>query len=202
MKRLCAALLPAAALSTLLAPSLPRSFAAEDAKVDLKKGDKAPAFECTDDTGKAWKSADHYGKKIVVVYFYPAAMTGGCTRQSCGFRDDLAKLSDKGVEVVGVSGDEVAGLQLFKKDSSLNFTLLADNDGAVAKKFGVPLSKGGEIKRTVDGQEHVLKRGVTAARWTFIIDRQGRIALKNTKVDAAKDSQAILKFVEGLSADK
>jgi peroxiredoxin Q/BCP len=199
MKLSCAALLPAVmvALSMFSQP-----VAAEDAKVDLKKGDKAPEFESTDDAGKPWKSADHYGKKIVVVYFYPAAMTGGCTKQGCGFRDDLAKLADKGVEVVGVSGDEVAGLELFKKDSSLNFALLADTDGAVAKKFGVPLKEGGEIKRRVDGKEHVLKRGVTAARWTFVIDRQGRIALKNTKVDAAKDSQAILKFVEGLASDK
>jgi peroxiredoxin Q/BCP len=196
MKCPCAALLAAVAALWVSSPA-----AADDAKVDLKSGDKAPAFECTDDTGNAWKSADHYGKKIVVVYFYPAAMTGGCTRQSCAFRDDLTKLADKGVEVVGVSGDEAAGLKLFKKAHSLNFPLLADTDGAVAKKFGVPLSKGGEITREVDGQQHVLKRGVTAARWTFVIDRQGKIALKNTKVDAAKDSQAILKFVEGL-ADK
>src|SRR5207248_4776971 len=134
---------------------------ADEPKVELKPGDKAPAFECTDDAGKSWKSADHYGKKIVVVYFYPAAMTGGCTKQGCGFRDDLAKLADKGVEGVGVSGDEVAGLQLFKKDSMLNYTLLADTDGAVAKKFGVPLEKGNEIKRTVEGKEYVLKRSVT-----------------------------------------
>ncbi len=198
MKRLWAAVSPAFA-ALLIVWTLPTM--AEDAKVDLKAGDKAPAFDVADDAGNTWKSADHYGKKIVVVYFYPAAMTGGCTRQSCAFRDDFAKLADKGVEVVGVSGDEVAGLKLFKKAHSLNFPLLADTDGAVAKKFGVPLSKGGEIKREIDGQEHILKRGVTAARWTFVIDRDGKIALKNTKVVADKDSQAILKFVEGL-ADK
>jgi peroxiredoxin Q/BCP len=205
MKRSCAAL--AAVLAGLLvwfasAPGAGAEEAKDDAKVDLKAGDKAPQFECTDDTGKPWKSADHYGKKILVVYFYPAAMTPGCTRQSCGFRDDLAKLTDKGVEVVGVSGDEVAGLELFKKAHSLNFPLLADTDGAVAKKFGVPLGKGGEIEREVDGQKHVLKRGVTASRWTFVIDRQGRIALKNTKVNAAEDSKAILKLVESLASDK
>ena len=73
MKRLWVACLAATvvALSTL-SPTA----AAEDEKVELKQGDKAPAFECTDDAGKAWKSADHYGKKIVVLYFYPAAMTG------------------------------------------------------------------------------------------------------------------------------
>src|SRR5438105_12119000 len=72
---------------------------------DVSVGDAAPAFEATDDAGKTWKSSDHYGKKIVVLYFYPADFTGGCTAQACGFRDDLGKLTDKGVEVVGISGD-------------------------------------------------------------------------------------------------
>ena len=188
---------PAAVFALSLA--LGTTMQAEEKAV--KVGDKAPTFESKDEQGKAWKSTDHVGKKIVVLYFYPADFTGGCTKQACGFRDDFGSFGDK-VEVVGISGDEVAGLELFKKDSSLNFALLADTDGAVAKKFGVPLGKGGEIKRKVDGQEHVLKRGVTAARWTFVIDRQGRIALKNTKVTADKDSQAVLKFVEGLATDK
>ena len=194
MKRSCAGLVTA--VLTVLLVACHVSPAAAQGKVDLKVGDKAPDFEVSDDTGKTWKSSDHYGKKIVVVYFYPAAMTGGCTKQSCGFRDDAAKLAEKGVEVVGVSGDEVAGLQLFKKDSKLNFTLLADTDGAVAKKFGVPLSKGGEIKRTVDGEEFTLKRGVTAARWTFVIDKDGKIAQKNTKVNAGEDSKNILKSLD------
>jgi peroxiredoxin Q/BCP len=142
------------------------------------------------------------GKKIVVLFFYPAAMTPGCTKQACGFRDDLQMLSDQGVEVVGISGDDAAGLKIFKKAHDLNFTLLSDSDGAVAKQFGVPLGKGGEIKRTVDGQEHVLKRGVTAARWTFVIDTDAKIALKNSKVNAAEDSRAIAKFVEKLRASK
>jgi peroxiredoxin Q/BCP len=198
MTRLCASVFSIALAAMVgLSPAL-----GEDAKVDLKKGDKAPQFECTDDAGKVWKSADHYGKKIVVIFFYPAAMTGGCTKQSCAFRDDQSKLAEKGVEVIGVSGDEVAGLKLFKTAHKLNFPLLADTEGAVAKKFGVPLGKGGEIKREVDGIEHILKRGVTAQRWTFVIDREGRIAMKNTKVVADKDSQAILKFVEGLAAEK
>src|SRR5437762_10780768 len=73
----------------------------------VKVGDKAPEFEAQDEQGKTWKSKDHVGKKIVVVYFYPADFTGGCTKQACGFRDDLGKLADKGVEVVGISGDTV-----------------------------------------------------------------------------------------------
>ena len=76
--------------------------------VNLQVGDNAPAFKSIGDDGKAWDSADHVGKKIVVVYFYPADMTGGCTKQACGFRDDMTRLKDQGVEVVGVSGDSVA----------------------------------------------------------------------------------------------
>lgn len=162
-------------------------------------GDPAPTFEVKDDTGELWKSKDHVGKKIVVVYFYPADLTGGCTKQACGFRDDAKDLQAKGIEVVGVSGDSVRNHQLFKKVHSLNFALLADEDGAVARSFGVPVSKGGSIQRVIDGKEETLVRGVTAARWTFVIDKDGKIAYKNNKVNAAEDSQTILKVVEKLN---
>ncbi len=115
---------------------------------DLNVGDAAPSFTSTDDQGKAWKSSDYVGKKIMVVYFYPADLTGGCTKQACGFRDDMKKLQDQGVEVVGVSGDSVRNHQLFKKEHELNFTLLADEDGNVAKAFGVPLRPGGRGQGT------------------------------------------------------
>lgn len=173
-------------------------FAADD-KVELKEGDKAPVFESVDDQGKPWKSSDHVGKKIVVVYFYPADLTGGCTKQACGFRDDMAKLEGKNVEVVGVSGDSAKNHQIFKAVHKLNFTLLADEDGSMAKKFGVPVSKGGEFKtKDADGKDVVLKRGVTIQRWTFVIDKDGKIALKNSKVAAAEDSKKILETVEKL----
>lgn len=168
-------------------------------EVDLKVGDSAPVFTVLDDSGKEWKSADHIGKKVVVVYFYPADMTGGCTKQACGFRDDMKALTDKGVEVVGVSGDSVANHKLFKKAHELNFALLADTDGKVAEKFGVPITRGDkEVKATIDGKEEVLKRSVTEQRWTFVIDKTGKIASKNTKVAAAEDSKAIQEVVEKL----
>src|SRR5262245_22721498 len=161
------------------------SSLAEDKSVSLKKGDQAPKFVSTDDQDKEWKSADHVGKKILVIYFYPADLTGGCTKQACGFRDDMKKLVDQGVEVVGVSGDAVKNHQLFKQIHKLNFTLLADEDGSVAKKFGVPLKPGGVIKaKDADGNTVELKRGVTAARWTFVVGKDGKIAYKNSKVNA------------------
>ncbi len=165
---------------------------------DVKVGDPAPEFSSTDDQGKPWKSTDYVGKKILVVYFYPADMTGGCTKQACGFRDDMKKLQDQGVEVVGVSGDAVRNHQLFKKVHNLNFTLLADEDGSVAKALGVPVGEGKELTVKVDGKDEIFKRGVTAKRWTFVIDKQGKIASKNTEVNAAEDSKKILTVVEGL----
>lgn len=166
---------------------------------DLNVGDAAPVFSSTDDEGKAWKSEDHVGKKIVVVYFYPADCTGGCTKQAQGFRDDMETLTKKGVEVVGVSGDSVKNHQLFKKLEKLNFALLADEDGSVAKKFGVPLGKGGEAKNPLDASAPLV-RGVTAKRWTFVIGKDGKIVMKNTEVKAAEDSKAVLKVVETLDS--
>lgn len=182
--------------AALLFSSVPL-FAANP--VDLKVGDPAPVFEALDDAGKPWKSTDHVGKKTLVVYFYPADLTGGCTKQACGFRDDLAKLTDAGVEVVGISGDSVRNHQLFKKVEKLTFPLLADTEGNVAAAFGVPhVKEEKSIEREVDGKKEILVRTVTAQRWTFVIGKDGKIAAKNTKVTAAEDSQAILKLVGSL----
>src|SRR5438132_494157 len=77
-----------------------RVRAAEDKPVDLEVGAAAPAFEATDDAGKPWKSADHVGKKVVVLYFYPGDFTPGCTAQARSFRDSMNKLTEQGVEVI------------------------------------------------------------------------------------------------------
>ena len=166
--------------------------------VNLKVGDKAPEFTSVDDKGEEWKSADHVGKKILVVYFYPADLTGGCTKQACGFRDDMEKLQNKEVEVVGVSGDSPENHQLFKKVHELNFTLLADEKGEVAKAFGVPVGKGGVFKFEHEGQTHELTRGVTAKRWTFVIDKEGKIVHKDTSVKAPEDSETVMEVVAKL----
>lgn len=111
----------------------------------------------------------------------------------------MQKLEGKNAEVIGVSGDSAKNQQIFKTKEKLNFTLLADEDGSVAKKFGVPVSKGGEVKtKDADGKDVVLKRGVTIQRWTFVIDKDGKIALKNSKVAAAEDSKKVLEAVEKL----
>jgi peroxiredoxin Q/BCP len=166
-------------------------------KGEVKVGDPAPAFESTDDQGNTWKSSDHVGKKILVVYFYPADLTGGCTKQACSYRDDMSKLTEKGVEVVGISGDSAKNHEVFKKAQKLNFTLLADEDGSVAKTFGVPVGKGGDFDtKDADGNPIKLKRGVTAQRWTFVINKDGKIIYKNIKVNPTQDSKQILELIE------
>ena len=165
--------------------------AAKPKSKPLAVGDAVPVFSTLDDQGEKWSSADLLGKKHLIVYFYPAAMTGGCTKQACAYRDDRDKLAKLDAVVVGVSGDNPAGLALFKKAERLNFTLLADEKGAVAKKFGVPAGKGGSIKRTVDGKEVTLSRGVTTKRWTFVVSKEGKVVYKNDKVNATKDSEAV-----------
>lgn len=164
---------------------------------DLKVGDAAPAFEAKDDAGKTFKSADVVGKKIVVVYFYPADFTGGCTKQACGFRDNFGKFPEEKVAVLGVSGDSPEGHKLFKAYHKLPFTLLADEDGALAKKFGVPVGKGGTAKGIDEnGKEVSIKQGVRAQRWTFVIDKSGKVAYIDKKVNAAEDSKKIAEAVE------
>ena len=162
----------------------------------LSVGDKAPVFKALADDGSTWEINKFLGEKYIVVYFYPAAMTGGCTRQACSYRDNREALIAAGVEVVGVSGDKVEGLRLFKQAENLNFTLLSDEKGDIAKAFGVPLTEGGAIKRTVGGAEHELIRGVTAKRWTFIIGKDSKIIYRNESVNAEKDTEEVLNFLK------
>jgi peroxiredoxin Q/BCP len=170
---------------------------AQEDKIELKKGDKAPSFQATDDQGKTWKSSNHVGKNVIVVYFYPADFTGGCTKQACTFRDDMDKLTAKGIEVVGISGDSAKTHALFKKYHKLNYTLLADEKGEIAKQFGVPVNKGGTAKGFDENKKAItVERGVTIRRWTFVIGKDATIIYKNQDVKPMQDSQQVLEAVE------
>jgi peroxiredoxin Q/BCP len=162
----------------------------------LNTGDKVPGFEATAADGTTWNFKNHVGGKYIVLYFYPAAMTGGCTAQACAYRDLSSDLESEDAMVVGVSGDNVEGLQIFKKAHNLNFTLLSDESGEIATLFGVPTREGGTIVREVDGMEVEFERGTTANRWTFIIDKNGNVVYKNKEVDASKDSDEVLSFLK------
>lgn len=162
-------------------------------------GSKAPTIKAQAHDGTTWDSNNYFGKKFIVIYFYPAAMTGGCTKQACAYRDLKTEFNALDAVVVGVSGDNVEGLALFKKIHNLNFPLLSDESGKIASDFGVPMRNGGTISREMEGQKFELARGNTAARWTYIIDKQGKIVYKNTQVDPTKDSQEILDFIKNNS---
>jgi peroxiredoxin Q/BCP len=166
-------------------------------KVNLEVGDRAPVFETRDENGRTWQSSKHVGKKIIVLYFYPGDFTPGCTAQAQKFRDNMNKISDLGAEVIGVSGDSPATHALFKQAYKLNFSLVADEDGSLAKRFGVPVGPGGEVRtKDADKKPLILKRAVTTARWTFIIGLDGKIAYKNTKVNPVADSKQIETFLQ------
>ncbi len=166
----------------------------------LETGDPAPVFGGMTDQGETWSSSDYKGQTLVV-FFFPAAMTGGCTAQACSFRDNRTQLIEMGAEVVGISGDQIRNLQIFRATNNLNFPLLSDSDGSIARAFGVPVRDGGTITREIDGEEVSLTRDVTTARWTFIIDEDGNIAYVDTEVDASVDSEAVLAAIKEMKSE-
>ncbi len=172
------------------------SLSAQKAQV-LKPGDTAPSFSLKDDQGKDWKSEDHIGNKVVVIYFYPAAMTSGCTAQACSYRDHMQDLSAYDVDVAGISGDYPEGLRIFRDVYNLNYTLLSDPEGKVARLFGVPVHEGGQIEVQYKDQKISLTRGVTEERYTFVIGKDGKILYANKVTDPAADSRQVLEVIKG-----
>ncbi|MEP6630736.1 MAG: thioredoxin-dependent thiol peroxidase [Lapillicoccus sp.] len=130
----------------------------------LKAGDPAPDFTLDDDTGKPVTLSDLRGRRVIV-YFYPAAMTPGCTTQACDFSDSIDALHASGVEVLGISPDQPAKLATFRERDGLTITLLSDPDRQALEAYGAY----GEKKlygKTVQG----------VIRSTFLVDEEGRIA--------------------------
>lgn len=163
-------------------------------------GDAIKSFSAIDEKGVVWKSNKAAKGKYLVVYFYPAAMTGGCTKQACAYRDDKSELDGLDAVVVGVSGDEVKNLEFFKTAHNLNFTLLSDPDGMIASLFGVPFNLGEKsIVREIDGVDQTLLRHATTSRWTFILDKKGKLIYKSSDVQAAEDSSNV---IEALKANQ
>lgn len=196
---------------TLLAATGTQADDKKDEKpIELKIGDIAPTFQLLNDRAKIWSTSDHFGKRWVVIYFYPGDFTPGCTAQAKGFNAAMKKLAENGVEVVGVSGDSVQTHELFKKAYKLDFTLLADPEGAVAKQFGVPFRKGATVKARdaagkpleFEGKPYEFERKGTAARWTFVIGKDGTITYMNTKVIPADDAKKIAEFIEKANEKK
>jgi peroxiredoxin Q/BCP len=162
-------------------------------------GEKVPNFHALDQDGSKWVlkkqlRSDDY----LVVYFYPAAFTGGCTKQACNYRDQKGELAAVGAQVVGVSGDKSETLGLFALEHALNFTLLSDESGEIASIFGVPQNEGGSITREIKGQSLDLERGTTIQRWTFILDKKGTLIYRDMEVNAVEDSDKVKEFLSSL----
>ena len=130
----------------------------------LAPGDEAPGFTLPDSTGKNVSLSDFRGQ-AVVVYFYPAAGTPGCTKQACDFRDNLAELNDAGYQVLGISPDKPEKLAKFVEAENLTFPLLSDPDKTVLTEWGA-FGEKKNYGRIVQG----------VIRSTFIVDADGKIA--------------------------
>ncbi|EUD08181.1 thioredoxin-dependent thiol peroxidase [Providencia alcalifaciens] len=129
----------------------------------LKAGDKAPQFSLPDQDGEIINLSDFQGQRVLV-YFYPKAMTPGCTVQACGLRDEMDTLKVKGVEVLGISTDKPEKLARFAEKELLNFTLLSDEDHQVCEQFGVWGEKQ-FMGKTYDGIHRI----------SFLVDANGTI---------------------------
>ncbi|GAB3532263.1 thioredoxin-dependent thiol peroxidase [Arthrobacter tecti] len=138
----------------------------------LKIGDRAPDFTLNSDEGTNVSLGDFAGENVVV-YFYPAAATPGCTTQACDFRDSLASLTSAGYKVVGISPDSENKLRSFTEKESLTFPLLSDPDHAVAEAWGA----WGEKKNYGKTYEGLI-------RSTVVVDASGKVALAQYNVKA------------------
>ena len=130
----------------------------------MQVGDVVPDFELPDQDGAPRRLSTLLAGGPLVLFFYPAAMTAGCTKEACHFRDLAAEFAAAGVQRVGISRDPIAKQKQFADKHSFGYPLLSDGDGAVAALFGV--QRGGFAQRL----------GAQVKRWTFAIDRDRRVA--------------------------
>ena len=151
----------------------------------LSSGDTAPDFELPDQDGAPVRLSGLRGQRVVL-YFYPKADTPGCTTQACGIRDRGAEYDAAGATVLGVSPDPVKAVKKFHDKQSLNFTLLADEDHAVAERYGVWAEK------SMYGKTFW---GVT--RSTFIIDESGTVAHVIPKASPKTHDDEVLAVLAG-----
>ncbi|MET0354438.1 MULTISPECIES: thioredoxin-dependent thiol peroxidase [Plantibacter] len=153
----------------------------------LSAGDPAPTFTLTDQDGTSVSLSDFAGRRVIL-YFYPAAMTPGCTTQACDFRDNLASLSGAGYVVLGVSKDSVEKLKAFQEEDGLTFPLLSDPELTVHQAYGAY------------GEKNSYGRIVTGVlRSTFVIDETGTLTLARYNVKATGHVKSLRKAL-GLDA--
>lgn len=143
-----------------------------DTSTRLEVGSPAPAFTLDDQDGNPVSLGDFAGRRVIV-YFYPAASTPGCTTQACDFRDNINSLASAGYQVLGISKDEMPALHRFRDEQGLNFPLLSDPDLAVHRAYGAW------------GEKSMYGKTVTGTlRSTFVLDEDGSIRLPLYNVKA------------------
>jgi thioredoxin-dependent peroxiredoxin len=152
----------------------------------VEHGQQAPDFELPDQDGRPVRLSGLRGR-TVVLYFYPRADTPGCTTQACGMRDHSADYAAAGAVVLGVSPDPVAAVKRFHDKQDLNFTLLADEDHAVAERYGVWVEKS-MYGRTSWGNQ----------RATFLIDADGVVRHVIPKASPKTHDAVVLAALSGL----
>lgn len=150
----------------------------------LEPGDAAPPFTLPDDTGKDVSLADFKGRKVIV-YFYPRAMTPGCTKQACDFTSSFAELRGAGYDVIGISPDASEKLAKFRTKEDLTITLLSDADKGVMTSYGA-FGEKQNYGRTVMG----------VIRSTFVIDADGKVEQAQYNVKATGHVGRLLKQLE------
>ena len=150
-------------------------------------GDKAPAFDLPTFPKGRTKLSQFKGKQNVVLYFYPRDDTPGCTKEACGFRDEASQFHSADTVVLGVSTDTVESHQKFAEKFSLPFPLLADEDHAVAEKYGV------WVEKNLYG-----KKSMGIQRATFLIDKSGKIVAVWPKVQVDGHIEAVAKKLQEL----
>jgi thioredoxin-dependent peroxiredoxin len=156
----------------------------------LAPGDTAPEFTLTDDRGKEVALSDFLGRKVIV-YFYPAAMTPGCTKQACDFTDTLDSFEAEGYQVMGISPDKPEKLAKFRERDNLTITLLSDPDRTVMKEYGAF----GEKKLYGKVVEGVI-------RSTVVVDEDGKVFLAQYNVKATGHVAKLRKDLELNLADE
>ena len=205
---------PLIAMATLASarPAMSADPSVVEESGTFEVGQLLPELTCTTDTGRLWRSADYVRCKLLVIYFSTGDFSDGSIEQAKGFREGLKRLEELNVDVLGVSGDTVGINALFKKSHGLKYTLLADPEGNVAEKLGVPVKRSAlptkvrardlDCKPIMDDHDKsiIVKRNVTHSHWTFIVDLDGKIISKRCDVNPASDADDVRKVIERLSS--
>ncbi len=143
-------------------------------------GANVPDASARDQNGKDVVLKEVFSRGVTLVYFYPKSDTPGCTKQACSMRDDWKTLQEKGIQVLGVSGDPVSAQKAFEEKYQLPFTIVSDVDGKVAAAFGVPMNNG------------------KAQRSSFLV-RDGMVVWTMVKASTQDHSKDVIKAFESLA---